>query len=125
MKEKEEIIEDNPFFTRGCCRIPESYSSAEIYKTSCAKLSVHDWLENINPPEIDIEGELVEVRFKNSKKDFFKAPKEMKLEIGDIVAVESSPGHDIGIVTLAGELVRIQMNKKNYKYAEIDLRFKI
>ncbi|MCD4736891.1 MAG: hypothetical protein K8R53_12675 [Bacteroidales bacterium] len=122
MKENEKKIEGNPFFTRGCCRTPESYSSAEIYRNSCAKLSVYDWLENINSPEIDIDTELIEVRFKNSKKDFFKAPKEMKLEIGDIVAVEASPGHDIGIVTLVGELVKQQMNKKNYKYAEIDLK---
>jgi cell fate regulator YaaT (PSP1 superfamily) len=55
----------------------------------------------------------VEVRFKNGRKLFYQNNSELSLNIGDVVATEASPGHDIGIVTLTGELVRVQMKKKN------------
>ena len=54
----------------------------------------------------------VEVRFKNGRKEFFQNSENLSLAIGDIIATEASPGHDIGIVTLTGELVRVQMKKK-------------
>jgi cell fate regulator YaaT (PSP1 superfamily) len=54
----------------------------------------------------------VEIRFKNGRKEFFRNTEKLTLSIGDIVATEASPGHDIGIVTLTGELVKIQMKKK-------------
>jgi cell fate regulator YaaT (PSP1 superfamily) len=54
----------------------------------------------------------VEVRFKNSRKHFYRNTENLSLSIGDIVATEASPGHDVGIVTLTGELVRVQMRKK-------------
>jgi cell fate regulator YaaT (PSP1 superfamily) len=54
----------------------------------------------------------VEVRFKNGRKEFFRNTEKLTLSIGDIVATEASPGHDIGIVTLTGELVKVQMKKK-------------
>jgi cell fate regulator YaaT (PSP1 superfamily) len=54
----------------------------------------------------------VEVRFKNGRKEFYRNTEKLSLSIGDIVATEASPGHDIGIVTLTGELVKIQMKKK-------------
>lgn len=54
----------------------------------------------------------VEVRFKNGRKEFFRNSEKLTLSIGDIVATVASPGHDIGIVTLTGELVKIQMKKK-------------
>lgn len=54
----------------------------------------------------------VEVRFKNGRKEFYRNTEKLTLSIGDIVATEASPGHDIGIVTLTGELVKIQMKKK-------------
>ena len=53
-----------------------------------------------------------EIRFKNGRKEFFRNTEKLTLAIGDIVATEASPGHDIGIVTLTGELVKIQMKKK-------------
>lgn len=55
----------------------------------------------------------VEVRFKNGRKEFYRNTEKLTLSIGDIVATEASPGHDIGIVSLTGELVKIQMKKKN------------
>ena len=54
----------------------------------------------------------VEVRFKNSRKEFFRNTENLTLSIGDAVATEASPGHDVGIVTLVGELVKVQMKKK-------------
>ncbi|MCK5536571.1 MAG: hypothetical protein KAI79_07075 [Bacteroidales bacterium] len=73
------------------------------------KLDVYNWLENI--PENQITTDIVEIRFKNTRKGFFKNINELKLSKGDIVAVEASPGHDIGIVSLVGELVLEQMRK--------------
>jgi cell fate regulator YaaT (PSP1 superfamily) len=86
----------------------------------CNKLHATDWLKDNKPPEVYPKSGIVEVRFKNSRKDFFRADIDLELEIGDIVAVESSPGHDLGIVSLAGEVVRLQLKKKkiNYKTAE-------
>jgi len=55
--------------------------------------------------------EVVEVRFKNTRKGFYKNVNQLNLRVGDIVAVEASPGHDIGVITLTGELVREQMKK--------------
>jgi cell fate regulator YaaT (PSP1 superfamily) len=54
----------------------------------------------------------VEVRFKNGRKEYFQNPEKLSLSIGDTVATEAAPGHDIGMVTLTGELVRVQMKKK-------------
>jgi hypothetical protein len=75
------------------------------------KLSVFDWLSDINPSGSK-SSEYVEVRFKNDRKLYYKNVNNLPLHIGSIIAVESSPGHDIGVVSLAGELVKIQMKKK-------------
>jgi cell fate regulator YaaT (PSP1 superfamily) len=64
----------------------------------------------------------VEVRFKNSRKDYFKMPPEMELSVGDTVAVEASPGHDIGIVSMVGEMARFQLRKKNSKPTSDDYK---
>jgi cell fate regulator YaaT (PSP1 superfamily) len=61
------------------------------------------------------EQEIVEVQFKNTRKGYFKNSNKLKLEKGDIVAVEANPGHDIGVVTLTGRLVLLQMKKANLK----------
>src|SRR5690554_3688196 len=78
----------------------------------CNKLTVFDWLSNMQLPASMEPFNAVEVRFKNGRKEFFQNPEELTLSIGDIVATEASPGHDIGIITLTGELVRVQMKKK-------------
>ncbi len=78
----------------------------------CNKLTVFDWLSNMSLPSGVAPFHCVEVRFKNGRKSFFKNTENLSLSIGDIVATEASPGHDVGIVTLTGELVRIQMKKK-------------
>lgn len=75
------------------------------------KLSVFDWLSDINnPPQSKFD--FVEVRFKNDRKQFYKNVHHLPLHIGSVVTVESSPGHDTGVVSLTGELVKIQMKKK-------------
>ena len=63
----------------------------------------------------------VEVRFKNGRKEFYRNTEKLTLSIGDIVATEAAPGHDIGIVTLTGELVKIQMKKKGVNHKSPDL----
>lgn len=82
---------------------------------SCNKLTVFDWLSNMSLPAGQEPFNCVEVRFKNSRKEYFKNTSNLTLSIGDIVATEASPGHDVGMVTLTGELVRIQMKKKKVK----------
>jgi len=67
----------------------------------------------IDLPETPDEKDIVEIRFKNTRKGFFKNVNGLRLEIGDVVAVEASPGHDIGVVSLIGELVSQQI--KRYK----------
>jgi cell fate regulator YaaT (PSP1 superfamily) len=79
---------------------------------SCNKLTVFDWLSNMTLPGGQEPFNGVEVRFKNGRKEFFRNTEKLTLSIGDIVATEAAPGHDIGIVTLTGELVKVQMKKK-------------
>lgn len=83
---------------------------------SCNKLTVFDWLSNMSLPNGEAMFDCVEVRFKNGRKEFYRNTEKLTLSIGDIVATEASPGHDIGIVTLTGELVKIQMKKKGVNY---------
>ncbi|MFT6748418.1 MAG: cell fate regulator YaaT (PSP1 superfamily) [Flavobacterium sp.] len=88
---------------------------------SCNKLTVFDWLSNMSLPNGETAFDCIEVRFKNGRKEFFRNTEKLTLSIGDIVATEASPGHDIGIVTLTGELVRVQMKKKNVKLDSPDI----
>ena len=82
---------------------------------SCNKLTVFDWLSNMKLPNGQEPFNIVEVRFKNSRKAFYRKGKDQNLSIGDLVATETQSGHDIGQVTLTGELVRFQMKKKMIK----------
>ena len=83
------------------------------------QLNTYDWLADI--PGNAEEQELVEVQFKNTRKGYYKNSNKLKLEKGDIVAVEASPGHDIGVVTLTGRLVPLQIKKANLK-SEADIK---
>lgn len=88
-------------------------------KSRCActkgthKLEVFDWLCDL--PEAQQETQMVEVQFKNTRKGYYLNSNNLELYKGDIVAVEASPGHDIGEVTLTGKLVLLQMKKNNYR----------
>lgn len=77
----------------------------------CNKLDVFDWLKDI-PQGLNPKN-LVEIRFKNTRKGFYYNINGINLEKGDLVAVEASPGHDIGVVSLTGELVLLQMKRYN------------
>ena len=82
---------------------------------SGSKLAVFDWLSNMTLPNGEAPFNIYEVRFKNGRKHFFKNTENLTLSMGDVVAVESSPGHDIGTISLGGELVKVQLKKKNVK----------
>ncbi|MDR2121965.1 MAG: hypothetical protein LBP34_02465 [Flavobacteriaceae bacterium] len=84
-----------------------------------SKLSVFNWLSDIHPPVSNNHIQYIEVRFKDDRKDFYINDSSLPIAIGDIVAVEANSGHDIGIVSLTGELVKIQMRKKKAKMEEI------
>ncbi|MFS4466319.1 stage 0 sporulation family protein [Maribacter sp. 2210JD10-5] len=86
----------------------------------CNKLTVFDWLSNMALPNGEKPFEFVEVRFKNSRKEFFKNTDNLSLSIGDIVATQAQSGHDIGMVTLTGELVRVQMKRKKADFKAED-----
>lgn len=77
------------------------------------KLNTYDWLADV--PAATDEQDMVEVQFKNTRKGYYKNSNHLKLEKGDIVAVEASPGHDIGTITLTGRLVPLQMKKSGMK----------
>ncbi len=79
---------------------------------SCNKLTVFDWLANMSLPNGQDPFIGVEVRFKNGRKQYYKNTENLTLSIGDIVATQAKSGHDIGMVTLTGELVRVQMKRK-------------
>jgi cell fate regulator YaaT (PSP1 superfamily) len=78
----------------------------------CNKLGVFDWLANMTLPNGRSQYDIVEVRFKNSRKGFYRNAKNLSLNVGDIVVVEASPGKDVGVVSIVGELARIQVQKK-------------
>jgi cell fate regulator YaaT (PSP1 superfamily) len=78
----------------------------------CNKLTVFDWLSNMSLPSGQAPFDCVEVRFKNSRKEFFRNSDNIALSVGDVVATQAKSGHDVGMVTLTGELVRVQMRKK-------------
>ena len=80
---------------------------------SCNKLTVFDWLSNMSLPNREKPFDWVEVRFKNGRKHYYKNTENLSLTIGDVVATQAQSGHDIGMVTLVGELVRVQMKRKS------------
>ena len=86
----------------------------------CNKLTVFDWLSNMALPNGEKPFDFVEVRFKNSRKEFFQNTENLSLSIGDIVATQATSGHDIGMVTLTGELVRVQMKRKKEDFKKED-----
>lgn len=77
------------------------------------QLNTYDWLADI-PGNTDTT-DLVEVQFKNTRKGYYHNVNNLALKKGDIVAVEANPGHDIGVVTLTGQLVKLQIKKANLK----------
>jgi len=98
-------------FDRGC-RLSELKENTTTCDSSCCgKLHVFNWLNDT--PKVEVISDIVEVRFKNTRKGFYRNVNQLNIRIGDIIAVEASPGHDIGIVSLTGDLVKLQLKKFN------------
>ncbi|RUT77999.1 PSP1 domain-containing protein [Ancylomarina longa] len=85
-------------------------SSKKDHRLLVGKLDVYDWLKGV--PESALCPDIVEVKFKNTRKGFYSNSNQLRLQRGDVIAVEASPGHDIGIVSLTGDLVLEQMRKQ-------------
>lgn len=100
----------------GGCNLNERGCSKRTDK----KLDTFDWLCDI--PESQSATDLVEVIFKNTRKGYFRNTNGLKLEKGDVVAVESTPGHDIGTVSLTGQLVLLQMRKNHVDPARVEIK---
>ena len=101
---------------RGC------KSNGSCTSGGCEKLSVFDWLSNMTLPGNETPFNIYEVRFKNGRKHFFKNTEKLSISMGDVVAVEGSPGHDIGVVSLGGELVKVQMKKRKISIDSEDIK---
>lgn len=105
-------FKETEFLSRGCNHCPVSYIPVSQRETcSCSKVTATNWMRGIHQPGGDKFG-IVEVRFKNNRKDFFRLPDGLDVTEGDVVAVEGMPGHDVGIVSLTGEVCRLQMKKR-------------
>ncbi|MDU1889763.1 MAG: regulatory iron-sulfur-containing complex subunit RicT [Dysgonomonas sp.] len=103
----------------GCCKTNDSTKAGGCCSSKggpcCGshKLEVYDWLSDL--PDMMEESQMVEVQFKNTRKGYYLNSNNIELFRGDVVAVEATPGHDIGEVTLTGKLVQLQMLKNNYR----------
>ncbi len=123
MEDQIKNSEENSFLSRGCCQPPKpQYHNEMVYAHGCSKLDSYNWLKEIILPDSQDKFDCIEVRFKNSRKDFYRIPSGSWFNEGDIVAVEASPGHDIGIITLTGEVVRLQMRRKRVNPASDDIK---
>lgn len=90
----------------------------------CGNFTTFNWLEGIAMPQTD-KTEIVEVSFKQDRKEFFTNPDKIAIKQGDIVAVEATSGHDIGVISLTGELVLLQMKRKNTSTEELKKVYRI
>ncbi|MEY5132289.1 MAG: hypothetical protein RLZZ198_293 [Bacteroidota bacterium] len=88
----------------------------------CDKLEVYDWLSNVALPENQKPYEIVEVRFKNARKGFYRNVNGLGLQAGDVVVVEASSGYDIGVISVVGELARIQVKRKAPTFKHVEAR---
>lgn len=95
-------------------------SNGSCSSGGCNKLEVFDWLANMQTPTNQKPYDIVEVRFKNGRKGFYRNAKNLTMQVGDAIVVEGSPGYDVGVVSIVGELVKVQINKKvsNFKSHE-------
>ena len=112
---KKEIIVNDQVFDRGANLSNEYVSGQNVLCCSRCKLNQFDWLKDYENKEAQGKVCLAEVRFKNDRKDYFTYPEDLDLKEGELVAVEAAIGHDIGIVTLIGEIVERQMKRKHFR----------
>ena len=112
---------------RGCSTVVNGVPSGCKSNGSCGtggcnKLNVFDWLANMELPSGQKPHDLVEVRFKNSRKEFFRNVNGLPLQMGELIVVEGSPGHDTGTVSLTGELVKTQLVRRNVKQDDLTIK---
>ena len=112
---KEDIFNDEQVFNRGGKVTKDFVTGQKALCCSRCKLNDFDWLKDYENQEVKGQVLLAEIRFKNDRKDFFTYPEDLNLEAGEIVAVETAIGHDIGIVTMTGEIVKRQMKRKRFR----------
>ncbi|WP_078346598.1 PSP1 domain-containing protein [Mucilaginibacter pedocola] len=106
--------------TGGGCSPAGCKSNGSCLTNGCSKLDVHDWLSHMDMPNNYKPFNIVEVKFKGSRKEFYHNPDNIYLEAGELVAVETTTGgYDIGHVSITGELVRMQMTKRHVKEADV------
>lgn len=111
----------DPGLFRGCPRLDEEKSqNANSSHASCCKLNATNWLSDI--PHNITENDLVEIRFKNTRKGYYRNINALNLKAGELVAVEASPGHDIGMVSLTGPLTINQMAKNGISHRSTEFR---
>ncbi|NRA11291.1 MAG: hypothetical protein HRT57_04975 [Crocinitomicaceae bacterium] len=103
--------------TPGGCKNNGTCSSG-----GCNKLEVYNWLSNMSLPGGQTPYDILEIRFKNSRKGFYRNTKNHSLQLGDVVVVEGSPGQDVGVVSIVGELTRIQVKKKSPGFKQAEAR---
>lgn len=108
-KENNDQISENTLdIGRGCSFCHSDNDTVVTPCEGCYKLHSYNWLEEM--PEV-IPNDIFEVRFKNTRKSYYRNVNNLSLKRGDIVAVEAAPGHDIGIVSMTGDLVARQMKR--------------
>lgn len=108
--------------TGGGCSASDRGGCSKSGTCSSYKLDVYDWLNDIELPHGQVAFDCVEIRFKNSRKEFFRNTDNLSLNVGDVVAVEAQSGHDIGIISLTGELVKKQMRKAKVAFDSEDVK---
>ena len=91
-------------------------------KSGCNKLEVYDWLSNIELPSGQQPYNIIEVRFKNSRKDFYRNTLDKKLQAGDVIVVDAMKGYDVGVVSVSGELAKIQVAKKRKNFKPLEAK---
>ncbi len=114
-----------PIKQEGCdscpnLRVSEHRDCSKPCNSGCFKLESYDWLSDIS--ELESFEDVIEIRFKNTRKGYYANVNKLKLEKGDVVAVEASPGHDIGIVSLTGQIVRYKMASEGFDANEQELK---
>jgi len=106
--------------TGGGCAPAGCKSNGACLTNGCSKLDVYDWLSHMDMPANYKPFQIVEVKFKGSRKDFYLNPDNIYLEAGELVAVETATGgYDIGHISLTGELVRMQMTKRRVNEGDV------
>ena len=105
---------------RGCVKVVREDGSIETtYREGCCKLGDHNYLKNVSPVDY---ADVYEVRFKNTRKGFYRNCSGQSIRQGDLVVVEAQTGYDLGIVTLEGPLVTRQMRSKRLDPASYEYR---